>query len=127
MVSAVNNESILLRLQTVFKQVIEDDPQKNAEYILTPKQESESADGVTYSIYLLNNSDIIRNGNYFVDVIGNTQIVYIGPLGNTTISNSKGSLYTLVGLNTSSSFLTYINGAVLAIELNDFKINKQKV
>lgn len=46
MVSAVNSESILLRLKTVFKQVTEDDPQKNAVYNLTPEQESELAEAI---------------------------------------------------------------------------------
>lgn len=46
MVSGINSESILLRLKTAFKQVTDDDPQKHAEYILTPEQESELAEAI---------------------------------------------------------------------------------
>lgn len=46
MVSGVNNESILLRLKTAFKQVTETDSDKYAEYLLTPEQEIELAEAI---------------------------------------------------------------------------------
>ncbi len=81
--------------------------------------------GVTYNILINSGADIIRNGNVYIDGSGTAQIVYIGPSGNVVINN-YGSVNTLVGLNAATSFKAFIdNGAVLAIELNDFKINKK--
>ncbi len=79
--------------------------------------------GVTYNIYFNTGTDIIRNGNFYVDINNNAQIVYIGT--PNVVINNHGSSNTLVGLNGVNTFITFINGAVLSIELNDFKISKK--